>query len=139
VIVDLPEMILGLLLIVSMVGLAVYYYMKRPASLERRYGHNEIGGDYGGEVARDQVEVAVKVALAHATKAVAGRNPVGGAHIPILVDNHIIGNLWQDADLSKVKIGSYWRGPLGEHVRLVRGDQVVGMIHLQQVSEDEDG
>ncbi len=122
-IVDTPGMILGLLLIVGVVGLVVYYYMKRRAG----DGANRKSGRV---FARDEIEAAVKDKLAHATKAAAGRNPGSDAHIPILVDNRIVGRLWQDADLAKVKIGSHWAGPGGEHVQLVKGDQVVGMIRV---------
>ena len=90
-------------------------------------------GDYysGRQVARDEVEAAVHIDLAHATKGTTWTNPRGVAHIPLLVDGQIVGSLWRDADLARLEIGSYWAGPFGEHVELIADGQVVGMIWVK--------
>lgn len=90
-------------------------------------------GDYysGHQVARDKVEAAVHIDLAHATKGAAWTNPRGIAHIPLLVDGHVVGSLWRDADLARLEIGTYWAGPFGEHVELIADGEVVGMIWVK--------
>lgn len=124
--VDIPGLTLGFLLIAAIVWFVVRI-VKRQVALEDGLDSNRKSGL---KLPRDQVEAAVKVELAHASKAAVGRNPPGNAHIPILVDDQIVGNLWEDADLSKLKVGSYWAGPRGQQVQLVKGDHVVGMIRV---------
>jgi len=85
----------------------------------------------GRQVARDKVEAAVRADLARATKGAQWTNPRGIAHIPLLVDGQIVGNLWRDANLTKLEIGSYWAGPFGQHVELVVNGEVVGMIWVK--------
>jgi hypothetical protein len=52
-------------------------------------------------------------------------------HIEIVVDNEIVGNLWEDVDLASLKLGSYWVTPMGIKAELETSDRVVGMIWLQ--------
>jgi hypothetical protein len=96
-----------------------------------RYGPGFHGYYSGQELARDKVEAAVKAALAKATKGTAWTSPRGVKHIPIMVDGQIVGNLWDDADLTKLEVGSYWAGPFGQHAELVSGGRVVGGIWVK--------
>lgn len=69
--------------------------------------------------------------LAKAKKGTAWTNPRGVKHIPIVVDDQIVGNLWQDEDLSKLGVGGYWAGPFGQQAELVSDGRVVGMIWVK--------
>jgi hypothetical protein len=82
----------------------------------------------GSEVVRERVEDNVKALLGKAKKDKAWTNPRGVKHIPLLVDDEIVGQLWQDADLAKLHVGSYWAGPFGQKVELIDGTHVVGMM-----------
>lgn len=90
------------------------------------------GGYYGGsQVDRSKVDAAVKETLGKATAGNAWTTPVGTKVTPILVDNQIVGQLWRNADLKTLSIGSYWEGPWGMNVQLVKNGEVVGMLWVK--------
>jgi hypothetical protein len=81
---------------------------------------------------RATVEKNAKAALSAATKGEAWKSPRGVSHIPILnKDKLAIGNLWEDADLKAVEVGTYWTGRYGTRVDLVANGKVVGVLALR--------
>jgi hypothetical protein len=96
-----------------------------------RYGPGFQGYYSGQEVARDKVEAAVKATLAKAKKGTAWTSPRGFKRTPLMIDNDVVGNLWDDADLATLQVGSYWAGPFGQHVELLSGSRVVGMMWVR--------
>jgi hypothetical protein len=85
----------------------------------------------GTEVDRGKVEAAVKETLSKATKGQAWTTPAGVKRTPILVDNQIVGQLWEDADPKTLIIGAFWAGPWGVNVELVKDGKVVGMVWVR--------
>ena len=57
--------------------------------------------------------------------------PAGVRQTPILVGDQIVGQLWEDADLKTLIIGSFWAGPWGVNVQLVKDGKVVGMVWVK--------
>jgi hypothetical protein len=96
-----------------------------------RYGPGFHGYYSGQEVARDKVEAAVKAALAKATKGTVWTSPRGDKHTPIMVDNEVVGNLFEDSDLTTLEVGSYWAGAFGQQIELLSGSRVVGMMWVR--------
>jgi hypothetical protein len=95
------------------------------------YG-NGPGYGYGGpQVDAAKVDAAAKLALSKATAGKSWTNPAGITLTPILVDNQIVGQLWQSADLKAVEIGSYADGPWGVRVQLLKDGQIVGMLWVK--------
>jgi hypothetical protein len=85
----------------------------------------------GVEVDRGKVEAAVKETLSKVTKGKTWSTPAGVKHTPILVDNQIVGQLWEDADPTTLIIGAFWAGPWGVNVELVKDGNVVGMVWVK--------
>lgn len=82
----------------------------------------------GAQVDASKVAAAVKEQLGKATQGQNWTAPNGATMTPILVDNQIVGQLWQSADLTTLDVGSYWQGPRGINVQLLKSGQVVGMM-----------
>lgn len=86
-------------------------------------------GYYSGtQVDRTKVDAAVKQTLDKATKGETWTNPRGVKLTPIMVDNQIVGQLWEDADLKTLTVGSSWAGRWGVNVELAKDGKVVGML-----------
>lgn len=89
-------------------------------------------GYYSGtHISRSKIDAAVKETLDKATKGKSWTNPAGVTLTPILVDNQIVGQLWQNADLRRLAVGSYWAGRWGVNVQLVDNGNVVGMLWVK--------
>jgi hypothetical protein len=96
-----------------------------------RYGPRAYGYSSGVEVDRGKVDAAVKEALSKATKGQIWTTPAGTKHTPILVDNQIVGQLWEDADPKTLIIGAFWAGAWGVNVELVKDGKVVGTVWVK--------
>jgi hypothetical protein len=96
-----------------------------------RYGPHAYGYSSGAEVDRGKVDAVVKETLSKATKGQNWTTPAGTKRTPIMLDNQVVGQLWEDADLKTLTIGAFWAGPWGVNVELVRDDKVVGMIWVK--------
>ena len=70
----------------------------------------------------------MKQTLDKATKGESWTNPRGVKLTPIMVDNQIVGQLWVDADLKTLTVGSSWAGRWGVNVELAKDGKVVGML-----------
>lgn len=96
-----------------------------------RYGPRAYGYSSGVEVDRGKVDAAVKETLSKATKGQTWTTPAGVKHTPVLVDNQIVGQLWEDSDPATLIIGAFWAGPWGVNVELVKDGKVVGMVWVK--------
>jgi hypothetical protein len=96
-----------------------------------RYGPRTFGYSSGAEVDRGKVDAAVKETLSKATKGQLWTTPAGTKHTPLLVDNQVVGQLWEDADPKTLIMGAFWAGPWGVNVELVKDGKVVGMIWVK--------
>jgi len=85
----------------------------------------------GTQVDRSKVDAAVKQTLDKATKGESWTNPGGVKLTPILVDNEIVGQLWEDADPKTLTVGSYWSGRWGVNVELIKDGKVIGMVWVK--------
>ena len=79
-------------------------------------------------VDREKVESEARELLAKANKGDRWVSPNGMTHIPIVVDNAIVGKLWKDTDLKELEIGSHWIARFGVNVELVKNGEVVGVL-----------
>jgi hypothetical protein len=82
-------------------------------------------------VPREQVEAKLKETLSRASKGHSWTNPWEIKHTEIVVDNEVVGNIWEDVDLSTLALGAYWVGPWGIKAELVKDGRIVGMIWLK--------
>jgi hypothetical protein len=82
------------------------------------------------ELDREKVEKDARSLLAKASKGDRWTDPRGIPHIPLLVSGSLVGNLWEDADLNSLEVGTYWAARFGVKVELVYNSRVVGMIWL---------
>jgi hypothetical protein len=96
-----------------------------------RYGPRAYGYSSGAEVDRGKVDAAVKETLDKATKGQLWTTPAGTKHTPLLIDNQVVGQLWEDADLKTLIMGAFWAGPWGVNVELVKDGKVVGMVWVK--------
>ena len=96
------------------------------------FGWRFRGGGYYTDksVPTSEVEEKLKEALSKATKGHTWTDGRGVKHTEIVVDNEIVGNLWEDVDLASLKLGAYWVTPMGIKAELETNDRVVGMIWL---------
>jgi hypothetical protein len=85
----------------------------------------------GTQVDRSKVDGAVKQTLDKAAKGQSWTNPGGVKLTPIMVGNEIVGQLWEDADLKTLTVGSSWAGPWGVNVQLVKDGKVIGMVWVK--------
>jgi len=82
----------------------------------------------GVSVDREKVISDAKELLSKAKKGNVWTAPNGIKHIPIVVDNAVVGKLWKDVDLKGLEIGNYWAAKFGVDVELVKDGEVVGML-----------
>jgi hypothetical protein len=85
----------------------------------------------GTQVDRNKVDAAVKETLAKATEGKSWTNPGGVKLTPILVDNQIVGQLWEEGDLKTLTVGSYWAGRWGVNVELAKDGKIIGMLWVK--------
>lgn len=85
----------------------------------------------GGQVDRSKVDAAAKQTLDKATEGQTWTNPGGVKLTPIMVGSDIVGQLWENANLKDLTVGSYWSGRWGVNVQLVKDGKVVGMMWLK--------
>ena len=85
----------------------------------------------GAQVDASKVAAAAKEQLGKATEGQNWTAPNGAKLTQILVDNQIVGQLWQSADLTALEVGSYWQGPWGINVQLLKSGEVVGMMSVR--------
>ena len=97
-----------------------------------RYGPRAYGYSSGNtEVDRSKVDALAKETLSKAIKGQTWATPAGVKHTPLLVDNQVVGQLWEDSDPKTLIIGSFWAGPWGTNVELVKDGKVVGMVWVK--------
>ncbi|MEM3503828.1 MAG: hypothetical protein QW134_06360, partial [Nitrososphaeria archaeon] len=59
-------------------------------------------------------------------------NPRGIKHIPLLLNDEVVGQLFDNVeDLKSMEVASYWVGKFGVKVDLAQGKKVVGMLWLK--------
>ncbi len=83
------------------------------------------------ELDTSKVGAAAKEQLSKATEGENWTAPNGAKLTPIVVDNQTVGQLWQSAELTTLEIGSFWQGPWGVNVQLLKSGQVVGMMWVK--------
>ena len=86
------------------------------------YYHSEV------EIDRDKVTEAAKTLLAKVHLGGAWIDPHGAQHPPILLDGAILGNLWEEADLTALEVAAYWAAPFGVKAELAHDKRIVGML-----------
>ena len=96
-----------------------------------RYGPRAYGYSSGVEVDRGKVDAAVKETLSKVAKGKVWSTPAGVKHTPILLDDQVVGQLWEDSDPTTLIIGAFWAGPWGVNVELVKDGKVVGMVWVK--------
>ena len=96
-----------------------------------RYAPRGYGYSTGAEVDRGKVDAAVKETLSKAAKGQTWTTPGGTKRTPLLVDDQVVGQLWEDSDPKTLTIGSFWAGPWGVNVELVKEGKVVGMVWVR--------
>ena len=96
-----------------------------------RYGPRAYGYSSGAEVDRGKVDAAVKETLSKATKGELWTTPAGIKHTPLMIENQVVGQLWEDADPKTLIMGAFWAGPWGVNVELVKDEKVVGMLWVK--------
>jgi hypothetical protein len=97
----------------------------------RGYGPGAGPFTSGLQVDATKAAAAAKEQLSKATVGENWTAPNGSKLTPILVDNQIVGRLWQSADLTTLEIGSYWQGRWGVNVQLLKNGEVVGMMWVK--------
>lgn len=85
----------------------------------------------GSQVDSNKVDAAAKETLDKATKGESWTSPGGVKLTPLLVDNKVVGQIWEDADPKTLVVGSFWAGPWGINVQLVKDGKVIGMIWVK--------
>jgi hypothetical protein len=85
------------------------------------------------EIKRSTVEKEVTDVLGKATLGKPWADPQDVQHIPILLHDEVVGNLWEkhESSLHNLKIGGYWAARFGTRVELVKNYRVVGMLWLE--------
>lgn len=92
----------------------------------KRFGYATENVDYD-KLKSDAIELLKKVNKGNPWKCNCGTE-----HIPLEMDNQIVGELWKDVDLKDVEIGSYWYSRRGAKVQLVNNKEVVGFIWVEE-------
>jgi hypothetical protein len=83
----------------------------------------------------DEKEKIGKDAVGLLSKVKKGKSwtsPNGIKHIPLLLGEDIVGNLWKDVDIKSLKIGDYWVKPCCTKIELIYKDEIVGMIWMNE-------
>jgi hypothetical protein len=83
------------------------------------------------QVDRSKVEAAVKEALGKATKGTVWTSPRGPKMTPLMVDNEVVGQLWEDADPKSLTAASFWARYGGVNVELAKNGKVIGMLWIK--------
>ncbi len=91
------------------------------------------------EVNYEDIRAKAKDLLNKVVKGNVRRCPCGTEQYPLLVDNEIVGEIWEDVDPKNLDIGTYWYGKWGIRVHLVKDGKIVGSLWLSQVSNEGDG
>jgi hypothetical protein len=97
---------------------------------EWRWKVGRFGYTMGEEPEYEEIRNKAQEILRQAKKGNIWRNPRGILHIPLIIGNQIIGELWEDVDIKELEIGDYWYGKFGVKVQLVKDMRVVGMLWL---------
>jgi hypothetical protein len=84
-----------------------------------------------GTVDYGKVDAAAWQVLSKAAKGEIWTTPGGAKLTPLLVNGQIVGQLWEDLDPKTLTTGSFWAGPWGVNVQLVKDGKVVGMIWVK--------
>lgn len=79
-----------------------------------------------------KIEKDAEALLNQAKKGKSWTSLNGIKHIPLLVGDTIVGNLWKDVDLKSIKIGVYWITRCCVKVELVDKKEAVGMLWLNE-------
>ena len=81
---------------------------------------------------QQKIEKDAKALLAQVKKGKSWTSLDGVKHIPLLVDDTIVGNLWKDANLQALKIGVYWITRCCVKIELIDKQEAVGMLWLNE-------
>ena len=84
------------------------------------------------KVDRETVENKALQTLLNITTGEAWTSTGGVKHIPVMFNDEPVGNLWEEANLNELKIGTYWAGQFGIKTELVKDNDVIGMLWLPQ-------
>ncbi|MDV3103510.1 GAF domain-containing protein [Thermococcus waiotapuensis] len=85
---------------------------------------------YTMEEGKEEIKAKTKELLEKASKGNAWRNPRGVLHVPLVVEDQVVGELWEDLDPKGLEVGAYWFGKWGTKVQLVKDGRVVGFVRL---------
>ena len=91
----------------------------------RKFGYATEDVDY------EKLKSDAKELLSKVNKGNEWKCGCGTTHIPLTIDNEIVGELWEDVDLSSLEIGSYWSSRRGTKVQLVSNGKVVGFVWME--------
>ncbi|MCW1301922.1 MAG: hypothetical protein OH316_02190 [Candidatus Parvarchaeota archaeon] len=84
------------------------------------------------ELDEKQVEKDSKELLSKVKKGESWTDPRGIKHIPLLLNDEVVGQLFDDVeDPKSMGVASYWVGRFGVKVDLAQGKKVVGMLWLK--------
>ena len=92
--------------------------------------HRKYGYIVEGTVNYEELVKKAKELLSKAVKGQTWACRWGSTHIPLLVNNQIVGKLWEDLDLNSLEIGAYWFARVGTKVELVHNKKVVGVLWI---------
>ena len=95
-----------------------------------RYDESSNGYYTDKKVDRETVENKALQTLLNVTTGEAWTSPGGVKHIPIMLNDEPVGNLWENANISELNIGTYWAGQFGIKTELVKDNDVIGMLWL---------
>ena len=94
-----------------------------------KWGWKRFGFGYATRnVNYEEIKQKAKDLLSKAKKGEEWTGRCGAKHIPIVVDDEILGEIWKEEDLNSVEIGSYWSSPRGTKIQLVKNGEVVGFL-----------
>ncbi|MDA8284764.1 MAG: hypothetical protein M0Z42_16075 [Actinomycetota bacterium] len=54
--------------------------------------------------------------------------PAGRRHTPLVVNDQIVGNLWEQAGFPTLEVAAYWAAPFGVKAELTHDKKIVGML-----------
>ncbi len=82
------------------------------------------------ELDYERIKNYVKDVLSRARKGNVWRCRCGSIHIPLIVNNEIVGEIWEDVSLDKIEAGPYWYGRNCGKVHLVYNGRIIGFMWL---------